>query len=279
MSKKPLTLSLVIPVYNEQDHLKKCLDAAVAQLHKFNQIIVVDNNSTDHTLAIVGRYLSIQIHNEAQQGVLFAARSGFNVAQCDIICRIDADTILPPNWARNVHDFFDSHPDIAAVTGNCYFYDFPFKHLVQKLHHAIYYSLQKSIAGTEVLWGSNMAMRNTAWKEVRSDCKSHTDIHEDIDLSLHLSSHNLRIRRVPAMLVGVSLRMMGVTATLPGEKARKTNFSPKILVNYLKPWPHTYWVNKYYFKAVLITIVLLTILTVAIPIICIIWLYKSMITS
>lgn len=262
---KALTLSLVIPAYNEERHLKRCLDAVKAQSEQFDEIIVIDNNSKDNTAKIALQYDNVKVINESQQGVLFASRAGYNAATQEIICRIDSDTIMPRNWASNVREFFKQNPDAAAVTGNCYFYDFPFRRGFRIVHHAIYYSLQKLIAGTEVLWGSNMAMCNTAWQEVRAECKSDPSIHEDIDLSLQLKKHGLLIRRSATLFVGVSLRMVGVSVRFGSSSKTQRNLSPKKMVTYLWPWPRTYWINKNYAQAILIALLLFVILVLAAP--------------
>jgi glycosyltransferase involved in cell wall biosynthesis len=98
MIDKTLTLSIVIPVYNEQCHLKACLDAIANQTESPDEVIVVDNNSTDRTLAIAESYPFVKILKEKKQGVLAVRTKGFNSARSSIIGRIDADTVLPPGW-------------------------------------------------------------------------------------------------------------------------------------------------------------------------------------
>lgn len=262
---KALTLSLVIPAYNEERNLKRCLQAVTAQTLPFDEIIVVDNNSKDKTAEIARAYNGLKLINEQLQGVLYASRTGYNSAACRIICRIDADTIIPPDWSKNVLKFFADNPKAAAVTGNCYFYDFPFRRGFRIVHHAVYYSLQKIIAGTEVLWGSNMAIRRDAWLAVRDDCMSDPGIHEDIDLSLQLHRRGYVIRRSASLFVGVSLRMAGVSTRFGKAQSRQRNLSPKKIVSYLWPWPKTYWIGKFYVQAVLIAILLLIILIAAVP--------------
>ncbi len=259
---KALTVSLVIPVYNEEHYLKSCLDAVAAQTSAPDDIVIVDNNSHDKTIEIAGHYHGAHIVQEARQGVLFASRRGYDEVASDIICRIDADTVLEPSWIADVRAFFDNNPDVSAITGNCYFYDFPFRRGFRMVHHAIYYGIQKYIAGTEILWGSNMAMRASAWRAVRNQCLSRSDIHEDIDLSLHLKAHNLVIRRLPKLMVGVSLL--------------RGNLSPGKAISYLWPWPHTYWVNGHHLKAIVICIVLAVIWLVTLPLSLVLWIIKKL---
>ncbi len=51
-----LTLSVVIPVYNEEKYLKRCIDALLDQGESVNEIVIVDNNSSDESLSILKKY-------------------------------------------------------------------------------------------------------------------------------------------------------------------------------------------------------------------------------
>lgn len=258
--KKALTLSIIIPVYNEERYLGRCLDAIAAQTLTPDEVVIINNNSTDNTLNVARRYKFVRVINEVRQGVLFASRTGFDAAKGEIICRIDADTIVSANWLEEVRGFFELHPNASAVTGNCYFYDFPFKRLVRVVHHSVYYGLQRRIAGTEILWGSNMALKKNAWDTIRRECSERTDIHEDIDISLHLHANGLIISRWPRMVVEVSLR--------------RGNLNPSNILTYLWPWPKTYWVNKHYGQATVIGIVLAIVWIFALPLGCLVWVIK-----
>src|SRR6266567_2953645 len=96
---KDLRISVVIPVYNEEKYLGKCLDSLMRQNVKADEIIVVDNNSTDNSVAIAKKY-PIRVVFEKTQGMIPARNHGFNEARYEIIARTDADTILPVNWIK-----------------------------------------------------------------------------------------------------------------------------------------------------------------------------------
>src|SRR6266446_10756886 len=102
MPNKSLTLTIVIPVFNEQDHLAACLRAIGVQTIRPDEVIVVDNNSTDDSAEIAQQFPFVRLVREKQQGVLFAKNKGFKSAKSDIIGRIDADTILPQRWVQHV---------------------------------------------------------------------------------------------------------------------------------------------------------------------------------
>lgn len=229
MNNKTLTLTIVIPVYNEQGYLKACLDSIASQTVKPLEVILVDNNSTDKSVQIARKYPFVKVISEKNQGIGFARNSGFNAAKGDIIGRIDADTKLALDWIDQVLKYFAAHPAASAVTGDCYFYDFPMRRSFHSLHKFIYYRLQKWIAGTEILWGSNMAIQREAWVKVRSICSDNTNIHEDIDLSLRLKSKHLKIFHHDKLRAEVSLR--------------RGDLGIGNLVVYLSAWHRTYILN------------------------------------
>src|SRR5579884_4992 len=110
-----MKLSLVIPVYNEAELLPLCLDSVAALKDKPDEVIVVDNNSSDQTAAIASSYSFVKLIKEPRQGVVHARSRGFNEATGDIIARIDGDSILPPDWTDRVKAVFKDQ-SIDAVS-------------------------------------------------------------------------------------------------------------------------------------------------------------------
>lgn len=250
MSSKKLTLSIVIPVFNEQDYLATCLDSIAAQTEPPDEVIIVDNNSNDKTAQIAKEYDFVTLLKEDAQGITFARNRGFDAAKSDIIGRIDADTRLAPDWVEATKSYFADHPQIAAVTGRNYFYDFPLKKLVHILHTFIYYGLQKWIAGTQILWGANMAITKNGWQTVEKFCNRTNEGHEDIDLSLCLKKHGQKIGRSREMLAEVSML--------------RGNLGFRKLNEYMANWHRTYLINRLYFRVIFILVLELLTLTTAV---------------
>jgi len=118
------TISLIIPAYNEEDYLPACLDAVmqnVAGLAK--EIIVVDNNSTDGTKAVVERYPTVRYVFEPRKGITRARQCGFLAATGDILAYVDADTRPPAGWIEQVVEAFGTREDLACLSGPYSFYD------------------------------------------------------------------------------------------------------------------------------------------------------------
>src|SRR5438105_6566540 len=133
MINKALTLSIVIPAYNEQDYLKACLDSIAAQSELPDEVIVADNNSRDKTKEIALSYQFVTLLSEQKQHQAFAQIKGFDKAHSDIIARIDADTILCTDWVKEMKNYFNNHPQAIAITGPGDFYDVPLKAVAQSL--------------------------------------------------------------------------------------------------------------------------------------------------
>lgn len=202
--KKALTLSIVIPVYNEESYLKPCLEAIAALSEPPDEVIVVDNNSTDQTAAIAQQYPFVRYIREPHQGVLYARTTGFNAATGDIIGRIDGDTLLPEDWVTNVKAVFHDRP-LAAVSGPVSYYDMPLEPLNFRIDLTIRTLVAKTNS-TGFLFGTNMALRRSAWKAVRTSLCDQRDIHEDLDLAIHLQRLGRQIAYVPRLRARMSAR-------------------------------------------------------------------------
>jgi glycosyltransferase involved in cell wall biosynthesis len=207
MTASHLRISLVIPAYNEEDHLRACLDAVAKQTVKPFEVIVVDNNSTDATAAIAKSYPFVRLVREARQGVVYARDAGFDAAKGDIIGRIDVDTLLMPDWVANVQEIFAAaNPD--AVTGSIRLYDVPFKAFFNRVELFFRRYLARNLARRDelFLFGGNMAVRREFWAALRGQVCHASDMHEDIDLAAHAAHRGWHIRFREDLRAQVSAR-------------------------------------------------------------------------
>lgn len=187
MKNKPLTLSIVIPVYNEQGYLRACLDAIAAQSVLPDEVIVVNNNSTDKTAEVAKAYKFVQLIDEDHQGIVYARNTGFNAARSDLIGRIDGDTILPPNWVAEIKHLYKTvgQPGNYAVTCPSIFRNRGWNVLWQSLHRLTYFWPSRLLMGHTTLVGSNMFLTRKLWLDIRGKTCTRSDIHEDMDLAWH----------------------------------------------------------------------------------------------
>lgn len=204
MTKKALTLSIIIPVYNEESHLKKCLESIARQVVMPDEVIVVDNNSTDKTIDIAKSFPFVTVIKEKQQGVVYARNAGFDHAKSVIIGRIDADTILPVNWVQMVQEIF-KNPHIAAASGPVWYYDMPLETVSFRIDSSLRWIGAKT-QPLRWLFGTNMAIRRSAWSSVREDVCLRRDVHEDLDLAIHVQFSGKEIAYSHYMRAGMSSR-------------------------------------------------------------------------
>jgi glycosyltransferase involved in cell wall biosynthesis len=107
---KPL-VSILIPAFNAQEWIADTLRSAVEQTWPQREIIVVNDGSTDETLAVAGRFESagVRVHTQRNQGAAAARNTAFSLSQGDYIQWLDADDLLSPDKiARQV-----------AILGEC----------------------------------------------------------------------------------------------------------------------------------------------------------------
>ena len=100
-----------------------------------------------------------------------------------MIGRIDADTRLAPGWSRAVRETF-ADPVVQAATGPVAYYDVALARLIDGGD-----ALFRRVWGRgslDWLLGANMAIRAAAWRRVRPALCTDADVHEDIDLGIHL---------------------------------------------------------------------------------------------
>lgn len=190
----PKTLSIIIPAYNEERLIGVCLDAIAAQTVPPDEVIVVDNNSTDRTAEIAGSYPFVRVIQEKKQGIVFARNAGYNATECDIIGRIDADVTMPPGWVRRVRQFYD-HPSHAerGLTGNGSPNNWRLQRLFGWLQGQIGFRMNRFIMGHYIFFGSNMALPRSVWLKVRDSVCLRNNIHEDVDLAIHVHRADCKV--------------------------------------------------------------------------------------
>ena len=91
-------ISILIPVYNGEKYIKKCLDSAISQTYKNIDIIVIDDGCTDNTVNIVKQYKNIKIyHNSKNMGIGFSRNLAIQKCETDLFIFLDSDDTLEKN--------------------------------------------------------------------------------------------------------------------------------------------------------------------------------------
>ncbi|RYE05253.1 MAG: glycosyltransferase family 2 protein [Rickettsiaceae bacterium] len=126
--------SIIIPVYNGQHVIERCIQSILKQTHEVFELIIIDDGSTDQTGRVCQEYHSqdkrIKYFKQVNGGVSSARNQGLDTAQNEYLLFVDADDYLLPNFLSNLSSsliknkldsktfiFQDFIADITSATG------------------------------------------------------------------------------------------------------------------------------------------------------------------
>jgi peptidoglycan/xylan/chitin deacetylase (PgdA/CDA1 family)/glycosyltransferase involved in cell wall biosynthesis len=119
-------ISVVIPAFNEEKFLARCLESLRNQDYEgVYEIIVVDNGSNDNTVQ-TARSFGVRVISCPQRGTVRARDAGFKSSSGETIVQADADTVYPADWLSRIDRHFSSHPEAIAVAGDVVYTGSPF---------------------------------------------------------------------------------------------------------------------------------------------------------
>lgn len=108
-------VSVVMPVYNGEKHLRAAIDSVLLQTLKEFEFIIVDDGSTDSTPEILQTYHDDRlciITNDKNKGVAFSLNRALDIASGDYIVRMDSDDIACPKRLEKQVDYLEQNPSI-----------------------------------------------------------------------------------------------------------------------------------------------------------------------
>lgn len=168
-----MRLSVIIPAYNEESYIGRCLDAVLAaDLPAHTEILVVNNASQDKTGDIVRHYTTVRLVDEPQKGLTKARQRGFLSSSGDVLYYIDADTLIPKHLLSYVLSRFERNPRLAAVSGPYKYHDWhAFGRWILWTYHWTAVPLTQLVINRlfkkgSVFYGGNFALRRTALENI-----------------------------------------------------------------------------------------------------------------
>lgn len=162
-----MKLSFIIPALNEQKNIRNCVASIISQLEEGDEVIVVDNGSRDKTVEIAKKN-GARVVRESKKGISNARNRGAREARGDILCFIDADGIVTPNWSRYVRKSLI--PGVQAVVGMNVF---EHKNKIKMIWYNSYtvvahvsILLQEIFLRRTFLTGNNIAIRKSVFSKL-----------------------------------------------------------------------------------------------------------------
>ena len=190
-----MTISVIVCAYNEAQYLPACLHAVLAQTRPADEVIVVDNASTDGTGDRARAIAGVQVVTEPAKGLVLARERGRAVATGNLLAYIDADCRPPIGWLERVARRFERRPATIAVTGPYRFYDWDllgrtliraYDFVVAPPMHVLVHHM---LGLGAILYGGNFVVRREALKRIGGFDKSIEFHGEDTNLGRRLTPH------------------------------------------------------------------------------------------
>jgi glycosyltransferase involved in cell wall biosynthesis len=196
-------ISFVIPAYNEEVLIGRCIASIRAEVTCAYEIIVVDNASTDNT-SICASEAGARVLYQPIKGTNAARQMGYLAAVGDLIALIDADSEIPAGWSatalRSLND-----PTVVAVSGPpCYTGISRRAAFAVTVYYVISGFLNKFWPMTQ---GGNCVVRRSALDAVGGFDMSFTFYGDDADTAVRLAKVG-RTKLIPEMWIWSSPRRM-----------------------------------------------------------------------
>ena len=197
-------LSVIIPAWNEETLLPECIASIKKEINRWKtinhgfefEIIVVDNNSTDHTNE-VAKSQGVTVILETKKGLTHARQAGYKLAQYEYQAYIDADNALPQGWLDNLKTLDD--PNIVGISGPpCYNNQNLFVRLLARLFYVITQIMHRYVGAS--LQGGNFVIKKWALDKIGGHSVDIEFYGEDTDLAMRLSKLG-KIKLLPKMWI------------------------------------------------------------------------------
>ena len=118
-----LTFSVIVCAHNEAGFLSACLHSLLAQTRLPDEILVVNNASTDATRAVALQVPHVRVVDEPRKGLVVARETGRRAAAGDVLVYLDADCRAPVTWLASIERRFLRRPHLLALSGPYRYYD------------------------------------------------------------------------------------------------------------------------------------------------------------
>ena len=198
-----MRLSVVIPVHNGGIDLQKCLEALMNSTRPPDELIIVDDASSDGSAQLAARFGTVVVcQNHRPMGPARARNLGSARSQGDVLLFLDADVMVHNNTLALIERHFMEHPEIAALFGS--YDDHPLHQnwvsLYKNLqHHFVHHQSQREASS---FWTGVGAVRRDVFLGLGGFASSYSRPSiEDIELGVRLKASGYRIHLCPDVQV------------------------------------------------------------------------------
>lgn len=116
--------SIIIPVYNCQDYIGRCIESIINQKYKNYEIILIDDGSSDNSGTICDEYAKdnkqIKVIHKKNEGVSAARNDGLNQVSGKYICFLDSDDYIDKNYFDTIDKIIEKHNEVELINFGFY---------------------------------------------------------------------------------------------------------------------------------------------------------------
>lgn len=174
-------VTLYVPCYNAEKYIAECLEGILKQTYPIDEILIIDDGSTDKTVEIASKYPVKIIKHEVNKGLAAARNTAFKNAKNEFVASLDVDCFPEPDWLEKLMENFTDE-NIAGVGGK----------LIEKYTDTIADKWRavhmkqnwgdERIVNPDFLFGSNNVYRKKAVEDVGYFNERYRTNYEDVDL-------------------------------------------------------------------------------------------------
>ena len=188
-------ITVAIPCYNGAAYVHYAIESLLAQTHPADEILVIDDGSTDESAAVVRRYPVRLVQHKQNKGLATARNTAIAQAQGDIVAFIDVDAFADRNCLEVLLNGY-SAPQIGGVGGQGI--EVNVRSLADRWRKA-HASQSHGRAPKDVpfLYGLCMSFRRKALHQIGGFDVAFRTNGEDMDIGLRLNAAGFRLRYLP----------------------------------------------------------------------------------
>ena len=146
---KNINVSIIVPIYNTQDYIERCLNSLINQTLKAIEIICVNDGSTDDSLKILEEFAKVDdriiVLTQENAGVSVARNAGLNIAKGEYIGFIDSDDWIDLDYYENLYNTAIRNDCEIAVTNVVRKKESTQKYKIKYDSEQVYEDLQKKL--------------------------------------------------------------------------------------------------------------------------------------
>jgi alpha-1,6-rhamnosyltransferase len=195
-------VSIVAPCYNAEKYLKDAIDSIFAQDYPNFEVIVVDDGSTDNSIAMLEQLqqtYDFQLYSQPNQGVSAALNHGLKYAKGTYVSTPDLDDIMLPESVRIRAEYLDKHPKVGCVGALIIYMDSHGKTIKQQKRSHISVLMFDEILSHAVVIGAPVALYRMSAMKSAGFYAPELRV-QDFQMTLRIASQGYEVHELPFLV-------------------------------------------------------------------------------